>query len=148
MEEYRELMEKIAAKGEKFEDMIEFRAAMDEIMSRVCKNYPQMFHDFVEHIEDIVYEMPLEKAQYITRGMKPFGEHWTYEDVKNVLSNKGIYKHCIEYYLVMNMVYNDYYDVATNFGHQSDVEFYFELANAFINDLDGKKHKVVKYFMD
>lgn len=47
----------------------------------------------------------------------------------------------------MNMTYNDYYDVATNFGHQSDAEFYFELANAFINDIDGSKYKVEKYFL-
>lgn len=60
----------------------------------------------------------------------------------------GIYGKCIEYYLVMNMSYNDYYDVATNFGHQGDAEFYFELANAFINDVDGDKYKVEKYFIN
>lgn len=80
--------------------------------------------------------------------MKPFGEHWTYEGVKDFIEAKGIYDKCVEYYLVMNMTYNDYYDVATNFGHQSDAEFYFELANAFINDIDGSKYKVEKYFLD
>lgn len=147
MEKYRELMDKVASRGEKFEDMVSFREILDETMNRLSKNYPQMFHDFEERIEDLVYVIPLEKAQHIVKGMKPFGEHWTYEEVKGVLNDRGIYKHCIEYYLTMNMVYNDYYDVATNFGHQNDLEFYFELTNAFVNDVDGGKHKVEKYFM-
>lgn len=80
--------------------------------------------------------------------MRPFGEHWTYETVKSFVESKGIYKECVEYYLVMNMVYNDYYDVAVNFAHQDDTEFFYELTHAFINDPDDKKFKVEKYFMD
>ena len=29
-----------------------------------------------------------------------------------------------------------------------DTVFYFELANAFINDIDGSKYKVEKYFLN
>ena len=79
---------------------------------------------------------------------KQFGEHWRYDEVKDYIEKKGIYKCYEKYYLVMNMAYNDYYDVAVNYGHQNDTEFFFEIAYAFINDEDAKPHKVSKYFSE
>ena len=49
--------------------------------------------------------------------------------------------------MVMNMMYNDYNRTAKQYN--SDVpEFYFDLSFDFINDVDAKRHKVEKYFME
>lgn len=148
MKEYRDIMNHIFCKNKNYEDMLEYKEVMEEIMEDMEKHYPALYKDTISKLEKIAYSIPLDKAKEKVINMKPFGEHWTYEGVKDFIEAKGIYGKCIEYYLVMNMSYNDYYDVATNFGHQSDAEFYFELANAFINDVDGGKYKVEKYFMN
>lgn len=148
MKEYRDIMSYICSKVDKYEEMVEYKLVMEELMYKLEKHHPDLFKEIINKLEGIAYDIPLDKAQKIVRLMKPFGEHWSYEEVKNFIEGKGVYKHCIEYYLVMNMMYNDYYDVATNFGHQGDVDFYYELTHAFINDIDGKRYKVEKYFID
>ena len=147
MKEYRDIMSHIFCKNKNYDDMVQYKEVMEEIMEDVEKCYPALFEETISKLEKIAYSIPLDKAKEKVVSMKPFGEHWTYEGVKDFIEAKGIYDKCVEYYLVMNMTYNDYYDVATNFGHQSDAEFYFELANAFINDIDGSKYKVEKYFL-
>lgn len=146
MKKYKEIMEHICSKSEKYEDMVEYRVALEELLHKIEKYQPDLFNEFIEKLEDIVYDISLEDAKRIVMKMKPFGEHWTYEAVKALLDSKGIYKDCIKYYLVINSMYNDYYDVAVNFNHQNDTEFYYELANAFIHDEDAKRHKVEKYY--
>lgn len=148
MKEYRDIMNHIFCKNKNYEDMVEYKEVMEEIMEDMEKHYPALYKETISKLEKVAYNIPLDKAREKVMNMKPFGEHWTYEGVKDFIESKGIYGKCIEYYLVMNMSYNDYYDVATNFGHQSDAEFYFELANAFINDVDGDKYKVEKYFLN
>ena len=148
MKEYREIMLHICDKCDKYEEMIEYKVIMEELMHKLERHYPELFKETMNKLEEVAYEIPLEKAQSIVRTMKPFGEHWSYDTVKSFVEGKGIYKCFVKYYLVMNMIYNDYYDVAINFGHQNDAEFYYELAHAFINDVDGKKFKVEKYFID
>lgn len=148
MKEYRDIINHIFCKNKNYDDMVEYKEVMEEIMEDMEKHYPALYKEIISKLEKIAYSIPLDKAKEKVTSMKPFGEHWTYEGVKDFIESKGIYGKCIEYYLVMNMSYNDYYDVATNFGHQGDAEFYFELANAFINDIDGDKYKVEKYFMN
>ena len=148
MKSYKDVMQYLEHKHEKFEEMVEFRVVLDEMMHKLEKYYPELYKEFVYKLEEAAFEITVDEAYKIVRNMKPFGEHWSYEEVKRFIEDKGIYNKCVSYYLVMNMVYNDYYDVATNFGHQSDVEFYYELANAFINDEDAKKFKVERYFED
>lgn len=70
----------------------------------------------------------------------------SYKQVKEYLATKGITDKLTDYYLVMNMVYNDYQRTAQTFGLQSDVEFYFSLARDFIEDVDAKPFKIERYF--
>lgn len=146
MREYKEIMNILnQAKGD-YHEMVEYGAVMEHLMSKLEMHSPSLFRETMDRLEEIAYEIPLDKAKDIVRKMRPFGEHWSFETVKHYVESKDVIGQCVYYYLVMNMMYNDYYDVATNFGHQADTEFYFELAHAFINDEDGKKHKVERYF--
>jgi hypothetical protein len=147
MKEYKDIMAILTESKGDFKEMKEYGIIMEHLMSKLETHNPILFKETLDSLEDIAYDIPLDKAKHIVKTMRPFGEHWSYEMVKKYVENKDVLGQCVYYYLVMNMMYNDYYDVATNFGHQDDTEFYFELAHAFINDEDGKKHKVERYFM-
>lgn len=143
MREYEELVEIIEDKSE----IEKYMNTMKKLMCKLEEQYPKLFNETIVDLEDIAYSMDIEQARHIVRNMRPFGEHWNIEQIKDLLYTKGIVGECIHYYLVMNMVYNDYHEVASNFGHRDDVEFFFELSHAFINDEDGKPHKVERYFL-
>lgn len=131
-------------------DNINKKKQMDEIyykMADFVKEYnKEWYNKFKEEAEDIAYEISTEKAKEIVGGMKPYGQHWSMEEVKSYLKTRGISEKIKSYYMVMNMMYNDYSRTAKQ--HDLDTpDFYFDLAFDFINDVDGKKHKVEKYFM-
>lgn len=48
----------------------------------------------------------------------------------------------VEFYLVMNMFYNDYNKIIGN-----DENTYAKFADAWFNDIDGKENKTFDYFM-
>lgn len=76
------------------------------------------------------------------------GEKWTMTDTNDVGMKVGIDFEKIpkcEWYLVMNMMYSDYYQVGHNHGF-NDYNFYSELSKAWFNDIDAKENKTFKYF--
>ena len=107
---------------------------------------PEMYRNFVEEAEDILYCMSDEDAVMMVRGMMPYGEHWNMNDVYNFVKAQGE-EPCIDWYMVMNMMFNAYRTTAQKYGIDSP-EFYYNLARDFIHDVDAKPHKVEKYFMD
>lgn len=147
MEDYEELVEKIVKK-EKGGDMHEYKEVMEELMYELESRDRELYDKTVKKLEEVAYDITHEEAEKIVRNMKPYGEHWTFDQVKEYIEGKGIGKCHKKYYMVMNMMYNDYYNVAVKYGHQDDADFFFCLADAFINDEDAKPHKVAKYFLD
>ncbi len=140
---YNELIEKIRAKNY---PKSETDSLMEWAFSALEKSDPHAYHEVMEKMEDLAYKMEQTDAESIVKAMKPSGEKWTYRDIKDVTAAHGITGSCTEWYLVMNMMWNDYHGTAEKFGHGSDVEFYYQLAYDFIMDPDGKNHKVAKYF--
>lgn len=122
--------------------------AMNEIfyeMADVIKNrMPDVYRDFIERAEDILYDITTDEARGIVRNMKPYGEHWTKDEVYSALEDNGI-EPSIDYYMVMNMMYNDYGSTFKNFNVDT-LEFYIEVSKDFIDDEDAPSHKVAKYF--
>lgn len=103
----------------------------------------QAVEDKMKHL---AYKISASEAEAYVKDMRPAGQHWTCKQVKDYLATKGITTNVTEYYLVMNMVYNDYQRTAQTYGLQNDVEFYFSLARDFIEDVDAKPFKVERYF--
>lgn len=103
-------------------------------------------HDVWEHMECLAYRINLQEAEQIVRNMQPRGQYWTAKQIKEYLASKGDDTDYINYYLVMNMAYNDYYSTAKLFGLQNDAEFFYSIAKDFIEDPDAKPFKVEKYF--
>lgn len=103
------------------------------------------YKKYTEKAEAIAYEMPLEEAKQTVMAMQPYRQRWSYEEVKEYIKDKGVTDKAKQYYLVMNMCYNDYHRTAQKYGADTP-DFYFDLAHDFITDPDGGKYKVQKYF--
>lgn len=119
-----------------------------EALDAMEKSDPKLYAQIVEGLEDIAYAIPQQEAEQIVRRMEPYGQNWSMSQVSDVLQAKGVDDNLVNYYLVMNMCYNDYYETASAFNLQKDTEFFFSLARDFIEDRDGKPHKVEKYFLE
>lgn len=144
--EYMELINLIAEKKESDWDKVHY--AIDEGMERLKKYDPSCYESVMNEIGAVAYHICDEKAREIVRSMRPYGEKWSQDVIRDFVRAKGITENCVSWYLVMNMAYNDYHDTAAMVGMSEDAEFYYSIANNFINDIDGKKYKVAKYFLD
>lgn len=104
------------------------------------------YNELKDELEDMMYCIDWDEAEKIVRAMKPYGQYWSKQDIETFLKGKGVTEHICDWYLVMNMARNDYYNTARMVGKQDDAEFYYSIARDFIMDPDGGKHKIGKYF--
>ena len=119
---------------------------MDTMFSRLEKLEPDLYDSTVSKLEKLAYKITEEEAERIVRNMRPKGQKWSYNQVVSFVQERGIQNDLVNWYLVMNMVYNDFYNTARHFELQDDPEFYFSLAKDFIEDPDAHPLKVEKYF--
>ena len=141
----RTISDKIYSNIEDREKMNKMNAIYYEMADYIKQNSPAAYERFYKMAEDVAYSMTLEDAQGLVKAMMPYGERWTYEDISDFVKTKGE-EPSIDYYVVMNMMINDYYRTANEYGTDRP-EFYFSLARDYLNDPDGKPHKLVEYFM-
>lgn len=108
-------------------------------------------HDYDDDDDD---EITREKAEKWVANMAgsdpaiPHGGKWTMEAVKPFAQKYGFPtsgREFYEFYVVMNAMYSDYYDVAKKFG-VANPDFFAELAKCFIKDKDANPGKVEMYF--
>lgn len=73
------------------------------------------------------------------------GAHWTMEQTKQIQSQKGIGLDPIKFWVTMNMMYSDYFMAAEKAGVGS-VDFYADMAKAFLTDKDAQPDKLDRYY--
>lgn len=74
------------------------------------------------------------------------GPHWKFEQVKQLMSQKGIQGNPVHLWVALNMLYSDYCAVFKKYGVNS-VDLYMDLAMAFLKDTDaGAKDKLASYY--
>lgn len=108
---------------------------------------PKAYKLLEEKLMKLAYSISKVQAEEIVRNMRPQGQVWTYEQVEELVKSKGVEDCYVDWYLVMNMCYNDYYNTAKVFGLQNDTNFYYNLAKDFIEDTDAQPNKVSMYFL-
>ena len=73
-----------------------------------------------------------------------YGPHWSIEDVRNVIQNKGIelgeYTD-YDFAYALNMIYSDYYGAIPD-----SLDYYVKMAKAFLLDKDAPKGKAWHYW--
>lgn len=102
-----------------------------------------------EHQED--GRLTREEAEEWVKGMKSedgkTGGRWPYQEIKQYASNFGIHgeEEVVEFFAVMNALATDYGKVARKYGVDK-VDFWADLAKAFIHDKDAVPDKVRVYY--
>lgn len=139
MEEY---IEKIVNNG-KPEDMYCLNDILVEVLHKIKDTYPEDYKKYITKIKGMAYNYKIDEelAEEIVSKMKPLGEYWDMETISsvNINNNHSVY----DMYVVMNSLVNDYQNVI----NKDDAETYIKMANAWIDDVDGKENKIWWYFV-
>ena len=80
-------------------------------------------------------------AEEWVRNMKPKGQHWTMEETTNAMHELGYSLNPIEFYVVANMMYNDYYNLV-----DTNEELALQLAEDWLDDKDSIEEKLYDYW--
>ena len=94
--------------------------------------------------------LTVEEAEEWVRGMESEdgkkGGRWELQDIKKYAGNYGVKpEEVVEFYAVLNALATDYGKVAKRFGVDR-MEFWAELAKAFMHDKDAQPGKVKLYY--
>lgn len=120
---------------------------VSEIIDMLMCNAKETDHKLYEFIECELYEMVYgkkisqEKAVEWVKDMEPAGMHWTMEETTNAMMSLGYNCDQTEFFVVANMMYNDYFDIVKN-----DEELALKLAYDWLKDEDAKEHKLYHYW--
>lgn len=73
------------------------------------------------------------------------GPHWKMEQTERLMEQRGIECDPVEFWCAINIMYSDYSKVARAHG-VNKVEFYADLAKAFLKDKDAVDGKLMVYY--
>lgn len=95
------------------------------------------------------YELDEETAKEWTRHMENAdgtkGPHWSMDQTKQVAAQKNVSENPLEFWVAMNMMYSDYCAMAKKH-NVNTVDFYVDMAKAFLDDKDAKPDKLGRYY--
>lgn len=73
------------------------------------------------------------------------GQHWSFDQAKQLMTQKKIDCDPVQFYAALNAVYSDFYAVAKKHG-VSNIEFFADLAKAWLDDQDAVPDKLSAYY--
>ena len=121
-----------------------------DIISDLKTKDLELAEKYQNMLDEHIYYISPEEAKVIVMNMKPKGEKFSMDYVKALLMEKDKpVDECntVNYYLTMNMIYNDYQLLFEKYPVLNQKDAYYLMASCFINDIDGPKYKVGKYFL-
>ena len=142
--EIEKYIRKIVNDGDRRE-MEELSDILVEVVDIIKKYDEDCYREYKMKLFKMAYgnEIPEEVAEDIVHKMKPAGQRWSINETEQMQRDYGLDNiNPIDFYLTINMAYNDYRDV---FGDSLDM--YIRYAEAFICDEDAKPNKILNYFL-
>ena len=127
----------------KQEDMECLSDMLTDVIYLLKDEHHEKYEKYKNKLKGMAYDYVIDKelAEEIVEDMKPLGEYW---DMKTIASVIGADSHRLEdMYVVMNSLVNDYSKVLSS----DDAKTYVEMAHLWLDDIDGKEHKVWWYFV-
>lgn len=73
------------------------------------------------------------------------GPHWSFEQAQQIMTQRKINRNPACFYAALNAVYSDFCGVAKKHG-VSNIEFFADLANAWLDDKDAVPNKAAAYY--
>ena len=138
----RKYIEKIG-ENRNVEDMKKLGDMLAEIIYSTKESHHELYEKYKIELYEMAYGKKIneEMAEKWVKGMQPIGMHWTKEETTNAMQNLGYNFDIIDFFVVANMMYNDYYDLV-----KDDEELALKLAKDWLNDEDAKEHKLYCYW--
>ena len=109
------------------------------------KNYEKLADLYIirDHLKDTRH-LSMESAEKWTDSMcnedGSKGPHWTFDQAKQIEADP------IEWWAIVNMIYSDFYEVAKKHNVCGSVDFFADMANAFLKDKDVRPGKAARYY--
>lgn len=135
-------IDKIVENG-KQEDMDKLSSILVEIIYKMKEQHNELY----EYYKTCLYEMAEgrviseEMDHEWVEDMQPLGEYWTIEETNNAKKSLGYSDKDLDYYVVANMIRNDYDDVL-----KDNEELALKMAHSWLNDVDTKEDKLYCYW--
>lgn len=73
------------------------------------------------------------------------GPHWTQEKAKEIMEQHNMHCDPLEFWVALNAMYSDYFKVAKK-NNVNTVDFYVDMAEAFLDDEDAMPGKPARYY--
>jgi DNA polymerase elongation subunit (family B) len=127
---------------------VEYMHKLSELLEDTLELIQEYDEDCYKKYEMELYKMAYgsnlskEMAIDIVHNMKPQGQRWSIEETQKIQEQFGMNDiNYIDFYTVMNQGFNDFNNL-----FKDNIEMYVTYTDDFINDVDGKPHKVFWYF--
>ena len=96
--------------------------------------------------EHLTTEMAKKWTEHMENADGTNGAHWSIDQAKQVMAQRGLSFSPNDFWVVLNMIYSDYSQIARKYNVGSNIEFYVDMAKAFLNDKDSQNDKIVRYY--
>lgn len=125
------------------EDMEKLGDMLSEIIYSTKDSHPEIYEKYKIELYEMAFgkKVSEEMAEKWVKNMKPVGMHWTIEETTNAMQNLGYNMDKVDFFVVANMMYNDYYDVV-----KENEEMALKLAKDWLNDVDSVDNKLYCYW--
>lgn len=141
MHKIKEYMSKIIENG-KVDDMEKIEEYFYKLMCKVHTTDSEMATWIKEELKEMAYGKIIteECAKNWVHSMKDYGQHWSIEETTSAMETMNYNCDKIEFYVVANMIYNDYYNVV-----KDNEQIALTMAYDWLNDVDAIENKLYEY---
>lgn len=138
----RTYIEKISESRD-VEKMNELGNMLEELIYNLKDSHHELYEKYKMELYELAYGKTINEdmAKKWVKDMTPIGQHWTMEETTNASQSLNFNLNPIDFYVVANMMYNDYYDLV-----KDDEELALKLAYDWLNDEDAIKDKLYCYW--
>ena len=126
---------------------VEHMKELGDMLAEIIQDTKESHHELYEKYKLELYEMAYGKtisedmAHHWVQDMEPVGMHWTVDETTNAMHDLGYGLEPLEFFVVSNMMYNDYFDIV-----RDDEAMALRLAHDWLEDKDSKDHKLYRYW--
>ena len=125
-------------------------SSYNEAYNAICQWEEEEDNQDTGTVSDTRSAFSLDTAKAWTKKMKNAdgtqGPHWTLEQAKQIMAQRKIGLDPVQFWVTLNMIYSDYSPVAKKHGLGGSLDFYADLAKAFLDDKDAKPNKLARYY--
>ena len=100
----------------------------------------------MKYLSHVHREFTQEDAEAWIAAMDP-PARWTLEQTTSVMRSHGFHHKPCEFWVAMNALYSDYGKTAAKHG-MDKTDFWAEMADDFIDDMDAEPDKIGRYWRD